>query len=254
LNFDGDFTLFEGTENEIPMYLRVQKPTHSGETGLRVWDAGIVYAKATSSALVKDKKLVNIGEGKVSSPNNVTCFNKKSSKERLSVLELGSGSGIGGLALALAGHNVILSDKACIKQNLDLNAEMNRKNIYANGGSVQTMVLDWSDSPEKWKSLTKDLDLITASDVVWAATLIHPFLSAVKYICSEQKKKPQILFSSKTRDPKVDQSFLLTLADYGLKVNWKKLSGGLPEKDPYYHPDVTMYELEYVGSGNILVA
>ncbi|KAH7079920.1 putative methyltransferase-domain-containing protein [Paraphoma chrysanthemicola] len=61
------------------------------------------------------------------------------------VLELGSGTGLVGLAMAGLGADVVLTDMLSIHSNLKRNAESNSALIEARGGSTRTGVLDWTD-------------------------------------------------------------------------------------------------------------
>ena len=60
------------------------------------------------------------------------------------VLELGSGTGLVGLAMAALGAQVVLTDLPSIYQNLARNAHANEEVVQRHGGSTQTGTLDWS--------------------------------------------------------------------------------------------------------------
>ena len=112
LKFDGeDFVL-----NEQGLRMDVFHPTSEGETGFRVWDAGIVLAKYL------DNKYSIPLEGETKS-------------KRLNVLELGAGSGIAGFGAAFGGHHVWLTDKEVITARTTKNIELNQAAITKAGGS-----------------------------------------------------------------------------------------------------------------------
>ncbi|KFY87385.1 hypothetical protein V498_07194 [Pseudogymnoascus sp. VKM F-4517 (FW-2822)] len=80
-----------------------------------------------------------------------------------SVLELGSGTGLLGLAAAaLWGAKVVMTDLPAIVPNLTRNVEANEGAVGVHGGSARTDVLDWS-------SMTRgpEFDLVIAADSLY---------------------------------------------------------------------------------------
>jgi len=163
--------------------------------------------------------------------------------------ELGCGSGIGGLGAALVGNHVILTDKAEIQARTQSNVDQNMENIQSVGGSCSYVDLDWKKDPSEWSTaIPKHLDLVIASDVVWATPFIKPFLAVVKALFERAVKEnngriPEVLFSNKTRDPKVEAAFFDACPEYGISVDSALHSGGFEESDPYYHARVTIFRL-----------
>ncbi|KFY36694.1 hypothetical protein V495_07673 [Pseudogymnoascus sp. VKM F-4514 (FW-929)] len=80
-----------------------------------------------------------------------------------SVLELGAGTGLLGLAAAaLWGTEVVMTDLPAIVPNLARNAEFNEVAIAQHGGSAKTDVLDWSSMGPG-----EEYDLVIAADPLY---------------------------------------------------------------------------------------
>ena len=115
-----------------------------------------------------------------------------------------------------------------------------------------------------WSALPEHLDLIVASDVVWAKPFIDPFLNVLDNLVTissrgsssgsgiegEEEKKtcPEILFAHKSRDPSVEDAFFEEAATRGFIILETLVSGGLTENNEYFHPRVTLYKLGKKGS------
>lgn len=84
---------------------------------------------------------------------------------RPQILELGSGTGLVGLAMAALGADVVLTDLPSIHENLARNAKDNATTIERNGGSTRTGTLDWTQpmSCELYTNGTVTETLETAS-------------------------------------------------------------------------------------------
>jgi predicted nicotinamide N-methyase len=104
--------------------LRIHEPTMLGDDlGLKTWGSSYSLAKRLHTFdLVKD--------GSLQTPR---------------VLELGSGTGLVGLAMAGMGADVLLTDLASIHPNLARNVEDNVEVVRQNYGSASSGILDWSD-------------------------------------------------------------------------------------------------------------
>jgi predicted nicotinamide N-methyase len=96
----------------------------SDNLGFKTWAASYLLAKRITD---------------VPLPNGMTC-------KPVTVLELGSGTGLVGIAAAaVLGTTVYLSDLAEIHENLKRNAEQNLDIVRKNNGNLVTGVLDWSN-------------------------------------------------------------------------------------------------------------
>jgi len=189
--FNGDFTV-----NGIPLILDVDKPTTPANTGFRVWDAGIVMSKYFEHLHSQQK----------------TFIKKK-------VLELGCGSGIGGLSFALLGHDVFLTDQPEIQSRTQKNIMSNATAISQAGGHATFQVLDWN-LVDRMHGLGPGnefgtFDIVIASDVIWANSFIKPFLKTLQKVTTETTK---IYMGHKTRSEEIDTNFMDALGEFGFEL------------------------------------
>jgi predicted nicotinamide N-methyase len=104
--------------------LSIHEPTMLGDDlGLKTWAASYLLAKRLHTFdLVKDGRL-----------------------QKPRVLELGSGTGLVGLAMAGLGADVLLTDLPSIHSNLARNVKDNVEVVRQNYGSASSGILDWSN-------------------------------------------------------------------------------------------------------------
>jgi hypothetical protein len=130
-----------------------------GDTGVSTWDG----ARKLAAHLADNRALV---EGR-------------------SVLELGAGTGVSGLAAALCGaREVLLTDLDYSLPQLRANTEATLYSSNGGGsgscgirGAVNVQLLDWSDATtypfDTW-------DVVLAADVAWLDHLVEPLVAAVR--------------------------------------------------------------------------
>lgn len=126
--FDGDgYTAFD---------LVVREPPLTGDNlGLKTWGSSYVLAQM----------LYTIGEASLSH-----LLRPKDGKPKPPVLELGSGTGLLGLAAApIWKAHVNLSDLPEIMPNLLHNVQANQSTIQARGGSVEAGALTWGGKADE---------------------------------------------------------------------------------------------------------
>lgn len=97
------------------------------------------------------------------------------------ILELGSGTGLVGIAAASLLHaHVTLTDLPHVLPNLQFNADANAAATVTNGGTVEVRCLRWGE-PNDMGSLGHQFDLILASDVVYHDHLFDPLLNTLSF-------------------------------------------------------------------------
>ncbi len=113
--------------------LIIHEPPLTGDNlGLKTWASSYMLAKRIETIAAKHK---------LKEP-------ELDSDPPLKVLELGSGTGLVGLAAAALWRcPVVLTDLPEIVPNLRRNAQLNRKVIHQRGGCVTVETLDWDQPP-----------------------------------------------------------------------------------------------------------
>lgn len=116
--------------------LVVREPPLTGDNlGLKTWGSSYVLAQM----------LHTIGQSSLSN-----LLGQQDGQPKPQVLELGSGTGLLGLAAApIWQAHVLLSDLPEIMPNLNHNVEANRPTIQAHGGSVEAGALTWGGTEDE---------------------------------------------------------------------------------------------------------
>lgn len=215
--FGGDFVI-----NGRPLHLVTDSPESERShiaTGLRAWDCGIVLAKYFEQYAQQ--------------------FLQASGKPRLRGLELGCGTGVAGLSLALLGQDVVLTDIGDVQQAAtQANIVRNAAHIAVAGGNVQYRTLDWNQLPERepfgaW-------DIVFAGDVIWHETLVEPFLSALRWAASGPGTI-NILLAHKVRDEESVLLFEQLVARDGFTIEQKVATEPILDDG---HPEVFVYHIK----------
>jgi len=140
-----------------------------------------------------------------------------------SVVELGAGCGLVGIAVSLMGAgSVTLTDLEYCQANLEANVERNRaaveKTTQATQATqvVRAAVYDWfrpSELPG-----TNSFDTILAADVLWLSELARPLCESVLALFRERKAK-RLVMAHQTRGEKLDDSFLeILISEVGCRL------------------------------------
>ncbi|XP_050227510.1 uncharacterized protein LOC126677099 [Mercurialis annua] len=119
-----------------------------------------------------------------------------SSTSKLNILELGSGTGLVGIAAAaILGANVTVTDLPHVIPNLQFNAEANAGVVAVNGGTVEAAALRWGKvGGEDVELIGNDFDVILGSDVVYYEELYEPLLYTLRLVMGDSEKKKKKVF------------------------------------------------------------
>ena len=126
--------IIPASESHPELSFRIREPPLTGDNlGLKTWGTAFTIAKRLESfKYILFPSLFPGCKPDGSSPN---------------VLELGSGTGLVGIAAAaIWGVSVLLSDLPEIKENLEFNVEANQEVVEVRGGRSASRVLDWKNS------------------------------------------------------------------------------------------------------------
>ncbi|XP_065858539.1 uncharacterized protein [Euphorbia lathyris] len=137
-------------------------------------------------------------------------INASSSTAPLNVLELGSGTGLVGLAAAMTlGANVTVTDLPHVIPNLQFNVDANAEAVVVGGGNVDVAALRWGKEGDgDVEILGKEFDLILASDVVYHDHLYEPLLYTLRLVMDQgEEKKKKVFVMAHLRRWKKESSF-----------------------------------------------
>ncbi|KAI0106635.1 putative methyltransferase-domain-containing protein [Daldinia grandis] len=189
--------------------LVIREPPITGDSlGFKTW--GSSYLLAQSLGGISKESLSHI-------------LNLGHSNESLDVLELGSGTGLLGMAAAAIWQtNVVLTDLPTIVPNLAYNIENNRPTIEALGGKVDSAVLIWGSedgNTERFK-FKYQFKIVLAADPLYDDD--HPeLLSSVIAAHLAQDKDARAIVMVPQRDlttKKLVAKFLAIMIVSGLSV------------------------------------
>ncbi|KAF3057323.1 Protein-lysine N-methyltransferase EFM2 [Daldinia childiae] len=192
-----------------PFELVIREPPITGDSlGLKTW--GSSYLLAQSLGGIAKESLSHI-------------LNLRRSNESLDVLELGSGTGLLGMAAAAIWQtNVVLTDLPTIVPNLAFNIERNRSTIKALGGKVDPGVLIWGSedgNTERFNSKNQ-FKIVLAADPLYDDD--HPeLLSSAIVAHLAQDKDARAIVMVPQRDlttKKLVAKFLSIMIVSGLSV------------------------------------
>ena len=115
------------------------------------------------------------------------------------VLELGSGLGVAGLAAALRGGDVVLTDLSEVVPRTLQRCATHRSLIDAAGGSAMVMAYDWRRKAPPDILEMRPYDLVLSADAIYRADLLEPFLRALDAVVGAE-----LLLAHKRRHRELD--------------------------------------------------
>ncbi|KAL6058859.1 Methyltransferase-like protein 21B [Balamuthia mandrillaris] len=218
--------------------------SHAAKTGYRLWDSSIALAKYLEHSQQEHK-----WEGK-------------------RVLEVGAGCGLVGIALALQGANVVMTDLEEVLPNLQRNLQANKllhQDTLQAEPQVRIGCLRWGnpldvdaicantsqtqrDTKEKSQEAEdKGFDYVVASDVIWLDHLVEPLVQTLVMVAKKgsPQRPTEIILAQETRSLRVERKFFEQMEGEGFSLHpvaWDEL-----------HPDfrnraITIYRIRPTAS------
>ena len=154
------------------------------------------------------------------------CLTKPDCSAGKSILELGSGTGLAGIAAAAAFQNarVVLTD-------LDIALPALRHNVSLNGKTITDRVsvkeCDWENPSED--VLKGPYDCIIAADCVWLEHLVKPFVSTMRKAFDYNPTATGIL-AYQSRTKRVDALLFSQFLEAGIHVEKAPQLPGEPSR------------------------
>ncbi|XP_038639157.1 EEF1A lysine methyltransferase 3-like [Scyliorhinus canicula] len=97
------------------------------------------------------------------------------------VIELGSGTGIVGILVALLGGDVIMTDRPNVMKQIEYNIVANIPSSSRH--RAQTRALDWGIDQDKFPA---DVDVVLGTDIVYSPTQFPNLLKTLHHFCQEK--------------------------------------------------------------------
>ncbi|KAL3725821.1 hypothetical protein ACJRO7_030798 [Eucalyptus globulus] len=146
--------------------------------------------------------LLNLLDSHVSDPavgplSPILAGRPQSPQRRLSVLELGSGTGLVGIAAAVAlGADVTVTDLPHVVPNLQFSVDANAAALAAGagGGAVRVVPLRWGEAADVGALGEEEYDVILASDVVYYDHLYDPLLETLRWLFERSERREEMVF------------------------------------------------------------
>lgn len=205
-------------------HARESKASADGScTASTVWDAGIVLAALVHSQAAE----------KTSVPDQP--------RPRRRLLDLGSGTGIVGLAAAVSGgfSTVVLSDLPTVVPLLERNAAANA--AAAPGTRIEVLPLAWDDA-DALRRAARDhgpYDLIVGGDLLYRPPVIPPLLNALTHLVGE--RTTVLLAASLQHSPETIRGFDAAARTAGFVV--ERLKGEAAMTDAWASDEVRVLRI-----------
>ncbi|KAL1541857.1 protein N-lysine methyltransferase METTL21A-like [Salvia divinorum] len=136
----------------------------------------------------------------------------------LNILELGSGTGLVGIAAAaLLGAAVTATDLPHVLPNLQHNVDANAAALAPRGGRVRVAALSWGDAAQM-ESVGGDFDVVLGSDVVYHDHLYEPLLQTMRFLLLGREREVVFVMAHLKR--------------------WKKESAFFKKANKFFHVEI----------------
>jgi predicted nicotinamide N-methyase len=178
----GEFTI-----HGQPLLIREQSNMGLG-TGTTVWDGSIMLAKYLEA--------------------------RYSTMSGMRVVEVGSGPGVAGIAAAVLGASVILTDLNYALPNLRATVDLN-SHLYKDGGKPLVGELDWFSPERCLLPGILEAQLIVGADVVWIEDLIGPLVRTLAFL---SRGEVPVVLAHQTRSTRGDELLFSELKAVGFEV------------------------------------
>jgi predicted nicotinamide N-methyase len=188
-------------------------------TASTVWDAGIVLA-----AMVYEQWMLSDGA-------RHTAEEDATDRSKRRCLDLGSGTGIVGLAAAACGgfSQVVLTDMPSVVPLLEHNVERNRSALVHDGRcGLETVSLRWDDAAElRSVAALGPYELIVGGDLLYRPQVVEPLLAALRALVG--RRTTVLLAASLQHSPETIDLFVDAAATAGFAV--ERLGTGCQSAD-----------------------
>ncbi|KAG6404211.1 hypothetical protein SASPL_136451 [Salvia splendens] len=141
-----------------------------------------------------------------------------SSNRPLRLLELGSGTGLVGIAAAaVLGAAVTATDLPHVLPNLQFNVDANAGALAPCGGHVRVAALSWGDEAQM-EEVGAEFDVVLGSDVVYHDHLYEPLLQTLRFLLLGREREVVFVMAHLKR--------------------WKKESAFFKKANKFFHVEI----------------
>lgn len=166
--------------------------------------------------LINEKHNTGLGTGTVVWDGSVLLAKyleaRYSTMAGMKVVEVGCGPGVAGIAAAVLGAEVTLTDLEYALPNLQATVQLN-SHLYKS--EVKVGELDWFQPTKSTIPGLLTSNLIIGADVVWVEELIPPLASTLAYLSHGEVP---VVLAHQTRSTRGDELLFSELRSHGFKV------------------------------------
>ncbi|ERN14040.1 protein-lysine methyltransferase METTL21D [Amborella trichopoda] len=170
--------------------LTIEQDNSSMHVGTSVWPCSLVVAKFVERWVLSTSP----------QPENPYSFLFPLRSRR--AIELGSGCGPAGMALALLGLDVTLTDIAPVMPALKRNLKRNLR-CFSGVTKPRAVQLYWNNE-QQVRALKPPFDFVIATDVVYLENGVEPLLMTMEKLCGPESV---VLLGYQLRSPEADRLF-----------------------------------------------